>query len=122
MDIFTPTEISAEEKIRRGANTLIQFNNDALENMIINRNQTFNLFWNNADATPQELCDLFGNQAYKLFQSYGAVNQLIKALKPDDVPPSSLNEFTINEDGTVTIIPNPEPVIEEPVIEPIIEE
>jgi hypothetical protein len=123
MDIFTPKEISKEEKITRGVNTLVKFNNEALQTMINNAQTAFYVFWNNEDATPQEICDLFGNNAYKLFENYGLIVQLILTLKPDTILPTPPNQFTINPDGTVTIIPNPEPIeppTDEQVAEPII--
>lgn len=102
MDIFTPIEINEQEKL--GANALVTFNKGAMENQIINLKQSYNLFWNNPQATPQQICDLLGNNAYKLFENYSVMAQAIMTIKPDaEVLMPADGAFTINQDGTVTI-------------------
>lgn len=79
----------------------------------------FRVFWFNADATPQEICDLKGKDAWRIFYGHGAMVQARKALGQiagestpyvELVPPFG---FTINNDGpngtpgTVTILNTP---------------
>jgi ABC-type arginine/histidine transport system permease subunit len=64
------------------------------------------LFWNNPSYTPQQLAEAAGTSAAELFQLHSiAINALEQAV------PDSSNEiinlikpYTINEDGTVTIL------------------
>lgn len=66
----------------------------------------YDLFWNNPNATPQELCDLMGNQAYKLFQDHRDAQDFIKSRRSDYVELTIPENYdvTFNQDGTVTIL------------------
>lgn len=63
------------------------------------------LYWRNSKATPQEIADAFGTDAGEIFQNHYALGQLLTTINPEEV--AQINElvgnFTINEDGTVTI-------------------
>lgn len=70
-----------------------------------NSKKAYNRFWNNPNATPQELCDVMGNNAYQLFTASAEVQGFIKKMKPEhemlSIPENK--EVTFNADGTVTI-------------------
>lgn len=65
----------------------------------------YDLFWNNPRVTPQEFCDLMGNEAYKLFVASGKTQAFIKSIDPTHIPldiPEN-KEVAFGKDGTVTI-------------------
>ena len=72
-------------------------------------------FWEYDDGIPdngldpQKLCDVWGNQAYLRFQYNGVLKNAINALQPGASAEGDAlqGEFTINEDGTVTILSVP---------------
>lgn len=104
MDIFTPAPIDRETVITIEANKLIQFNREMIENLIVNHTAAFNMVWHNPNCTAQEIFDMFGANAYKLFVSSGDMQALIKKIKPDYEPLVPPVEYVINQDGTVTVI------------------
>jgi hypothetical protein len=70
------------------------------------------LMWEVEGSTgPQQVFDQFGGQAAELFVHGSALVQFIQGLDPLFVPSPIPFEFTINEDGTVTV---GEPVAPEP--------
>jgi hypothetical protein len=65
--------------------------------------KSFDDFWNNAIVTPQEHCDALGNQAIQFFQIAALTIEYINTIDPSWIPPTVPYNFTINQDGTVTI-------------------
>ena len=76
---------------------------------IINLKQAIDLayrqFWFNPLATPQEICDVLGNQAFKLFEDHRDASLFLLSKDSEYVPLQIPENFTadINNDGTVTI-------------------
>lgn len=103
MDIFLPPELTQEQKAILEAQRIVAFNKDFLENIIINHKNGFDMVWNNTNATPQEILNVFGTNAYKLFEASFAVQQLITEIKPDYAPLVPPRTYTINQDGTVVV-------------------
>jgi hypothetical protein len=90
-----PTEVIVAREVRL-------INSRTLEHLKMGVKQAFEAVWSAPD--PQKVIDQFGTSAVILFQASNASQQLIKALDPsweELVPPK---EFTVNEDGTVTIL------------------
>ena len=74
--------------------------------------QGINEVWrNNFGLTPQEVCDALGTDAASAFILHGKLTESIIAIAtaggvtPDILAPT--NNFTLNEDGTVTILETP---------------
>lgn len=63
----------------------------------------WNMIWHNSIATPQEIFDLFGQNAVKLFQLSSALQHLLTEVLNGYEMMSPPYEYTINEDGTVTV-------------------
>ena len=103
MNIFTPITQSQDAYVSQAVNTFICHNNASLANLIINAEYSFNLFWNNPSATPQQICDKLGTSAASAFDTSNKVFTLIISLQPSYTPPTAPLAFTINDDGTVTI-------------------
>lgn len=62
-------------------------------------------FWNNPSASPTQICDALGNDAKEVFELHYKLGQFISNIKPEDINNinNSIGNFTINNDGTVTI-------------------
>jgi len=68
-------------------------------------------FWNNPGATPTEIAQALGQNAKEVFQLHYALGQFLAGIKPDSISRGMevVGQFTINEDGTVTILENTTP-------------
>lgn len=69
--------------------------------------RTSKMFWNNPNATPEEIAEALGTDAKKLFELHYKLGQFIAEINPSDIAEVSplIGSFTINEDGTVTVLP-----------------
>lgn len=110
-NIFTPPELTHEDKLKDYLAVTSRHATESLKNTKLNFEETLRRFWENAEFTPQEQFDFYGNQAYKLFEESHKVINFIKTYEPDYFPAVNIRPYVINEDGTVTVLP--EPVIEE---------
>jgi len=107
-------EMAAERLIRMTKNTFDQ--------MVMAFNEGSMLFWNNRmGAAPEMIAEKLGSNAVEVFALHGKLGALIAEVKPEAISEglSVVGDFNMNEDGTVTIIPPPEPEVtmspEEPV-------
>jgi hypothetical protein len=68
-------------------------------------------------ATPEEIAEELGTDAKEVFYLHARLGELIALVKPEAIAEGLgvVGDFTMNEDGTVTVLPPPEP---EPVPEP----
>lgn len=102
MSIFsaelTPEEIKNNEILRCAT-----YRKGTLEALYSAYIVSFNDFWYNSIVTPQEVCNFYGNQAGQLFYVSSKTFEFMYLLNPTLVPPFIPFEFTVNEDGTVTI-------------------
>jgi hypothetical protein len=64
------------------------------------------MFWNNPDATPLEIAQALGSDAREVFELHYALGLLVNSIKPERIQEGwgVIGQFTMNEDGTVTII------------------
>lgn len=75
-------------------------------------------FWQNPNGlSPSEISQALGTEAREIFELHYALGQLINNIKPEAIVEgwSVIGQFTMNEDGTVTII---EPTTTESPTEP----
>jgi len=95
-----PAKIRIANRLRNQTrlifNTISQAFNDGSET-----------FWNNPNASPQEIAEALGADAKEIFELHYKLGQLIGSVKPDSISQglNLIGNFTMNEDGTVTIIP-----------------
>jgi|688.fasta_scaffold04417_16 hypothetical protein len=63
-------------------------------------------FWNNPHSTPTQIAEALGTDAREVFELHYALGQLINSIKPESIQEGwdVIGQFTMNEDGTVTII------------------
>jgi hypothetical protein len=102
MDIFnTPQPITSAEQ---EAINLAEKNRIALDVLKVNYKESFTKLWANENATSQEILDVYGTNAVKLFLASKKTAELIKFLDPTYEAPVTPKEFTINNDGSVTIV------------------
>jgi len=98
--------IQISNNIKNSTRHTFQFMKDAFNN----GSQTF---WNNPRATPSDIAEALGADAKEIFELHYALGQLISNIKPEAISKglALIGQFTMNEDGTVTII---EPTLEQP--------
>lgn len=74
--------------------------------MVNNFNYGAKNFWDNPQATPSEIAEALGTDAREVFLLHYALGQLINNIKPEAISEgwSHIGQFTMNEDGTVTIL------------------
>lgn len=72
-------------------------------------------FWNNHRATPAQIATALGTDAKEVFELHYALGLLINSIKPESIQEgwNVIGQFTMNEDGTVTIIESSPPSSEE---------
>lgn len=75
-------------------------------------------FWQNADATPQEIAAALGTSGVELFQLHWKIGELLASIKAEAIADGMavVGQYTLGDDGTVTIVltPEPEPPAPEP--------
>jgi hypothetical protein len=66
---------------------------------------TLQSFWQNPQATPQEIADALGTSGVELFQLHGLLYTFLKAARPSEplTELTALGAFTPNQDGTIII-------------------
>jgi adenine specific DNA methylase Mod len=102
--MFNIPEKTKEDNIKDVAREIEKSSQEAVENAKVGYKRAFDMLWHTTDdITPQDVCDEFGNNAYKLFENAMKWINLIQQFDPAWVYPPAPYEFTVNEDGTVTI-------------------
>ncbi len=118
MSILDPEPTQTPDPAQTIANNL---KNSTKQTFVMMKN-AFNAgsinFWNNPKATPTQIAAALGTDAKEVFELHYALGQLIGSIKPESIELglSKIGQFTMNEDGTVTILdnlitPNEEPSI-----------
>ena len=75
--------------------------------MVDNFNQGSRLFWQNPEGlSPSGISAALGTDAKEVFQLHYALGQLISDIKPEAIQEglSMIGQFTMNEDGTVSVV------------------
>jgi hypothetical protein len=77
-------------------------------NMVNTFNRGSKMFWSSPSATPVEIAAALGNDGKQLFELHYKLGQLISTVNPMDIAQGStvIGQFTMNEDGTVTVLPS----------------
>jgi hypothetical protein len=103
---------------KMAANRLVNITKQTYQQMVRAFNQGAEVFWQNGmGASPSEIAAELGADAKEVFELHYKLGQLIATVKPEAIAEgaSLVGNFTMNEDGTVTIDqqdvvinPNPE--------------
>jgi hypothetical protein len=100
----TPT---TEQKQTRVRNRVKRMSTDLLTRIKSQHQEIMQAVWNNpAGLTPQQVMDAFGSEAAELFQLSDQLLTMLGNVKPDDPyleEAAAPYNYTINDDGTVTI-------------------
>lgn len=105
---------------KMAAERLLRMTKNTFEQMVMAFNEGSMLFWGNRmGATPEAIALELGTDAAEVFALHGKLGALISEVKPEAIAGglSVVGNFTMNEDGTVSIVQPPEPTVE-PVPEP----
>lgn len=102
LDINTEPQLSNAEII---ANTLKVATVQTFQMMVNSFNSGAKTFWDNPQASPSEIAQELGTDAKEVFQLHYMLGQLIGSVKPEAISEgwSLVGQFTMNDDGTVTI-------------------
>jgi hypothetical protein len=105
------------EPAKMASRRLIMMTKNSFNQMVNNFNEGSRVFWQNPrGASPQDIAAELGTDAKEVFELHHKLGQLIGSVKPEAITEgvSLVGNFTMNEDGTVTVIvPEPEPAPEE---------
>lgn len=91
------------------ANRIIGQTKSTFDSMVHSFNEGSRYFWKNPKGlTPQQIANELGNNAKEVFQLHYALGQFIDTVKPGSINEgwSLIGQFTMNNDGTVTILNN----------------
>lgn len=99
---------------KMAAERLVRMTKNTFEQMVMSFNEGAQLFWGNRmGATPEEIAEELGTDAKEVFYLHARLGELIALVKPEAIAEGLgvVGNFTMNEDGTVTILPPPEPEV-----------
>lgn len=99
-DSYTMAEQAAEIIKEETQNTFF--------NIVNAFNNGCKIFWEHPMASPSDIAAALGNDAKEIFQLHYALGQFISSINPEAIAPglSVIGQFTMNEDGTVTVLNN----------------
>jgi len=105
MGVFD-NNVTTEDKAKEVADSLISITKNTFDKILLAYTNGVQTFWNNPQATPQEISDALGTDASEVFSLHYKLGELIATVNPDLLSntASLIGNFTQNEDGTVTII------------------
>jgi len=63
------------------------------------------MFWQNSSASPSEIAEALGTDAKEIFELHYKLNEFINTIKSETTTSANsiIGNFTMNEDGTVTV-------------------
>lgn len=91
---------------KMAAERLINMTKQTYDQMVRSFNQGAQIFWQNSmGALPSEIAAELGTDAKEVFELHYKLGQLIATVKPEAIVEgaSLVGNFTMNEDGTVTV-------------------
>ena len=89
------------------ANRIKNQTRQTFQNMVNAFNEGSKIFWQNPRGlTPTQIAEALGTDAREVFELHYALGLLINSIKPESIQEgwAAIGQFTMNEDGTVTII------------------
>lgn len=101
-------ELTLEAKQEKLRNRVSRQSQQTFQGLRNTYTEIFNSMWNNRQGlTPQEAFDALGTEAGELFKFAGIMLATLEAAKPgstDDLPKGDTSKYTINQDGTVSVV------------------
>jgi len=92
---------------KMAANRLVQMTKQTYNQMVQAFNQGSQVFWKNGmGASPEAIAAELGTDAKEVFELHHKLGELIATVKPEAITEgvSLVGQFTMNQDGTVTVI------------------
>lgn len=101
-----PEQIPAAKRI---ANRIRVQTVQSYQNLLILHEDGIKSFWNNPNATPQEIATELGTDAVEIFSIHYKLGEFLSQFNPDKVAEirSLVGQYTANSDGSITINPTP---------------
>jgi hypothetical protein len=102
---------SKEAKLQNTVRRIKTFAADTYDELSRRQKQGIDLVWSHPELTPQEILDKLGSDSVKVAEYHTALTEYIVALaiseglEPDVKYPT--NNFTKNQDGTITVLDEP---------------
>ena len=99
--MYTQPQKTKEELLKEKVSRIVQSANGLIDMIKAEHTMSFIALWSHEN--PQEIFDLLGSESALMFRDSHGIQTLLKTVDPDYellVPPY---EYTINQDGTVTI-------------------
>jgi hypothetical protein len=93
-----------KENADEAVNKIKKLNTGLYNFIVVQHTAGFNFIWHNKKFSAKEIIDGFGKDAVALFQLSSAIQQMLITVNPEYVPLIPPKQYTINADGTVTII------------------
>lgn len=98
--------INEQPSAKNTADKLVAQTRNSYQQMVAVFNFGTQMFWNNKFGfSPQEIANELGTNAKEVFELHYKLGQLLASIKPEDIAESLslIGQFTMNDDGTVTI-------------------
>ena len=103
MSIFKSVTKTSAEIAKEQVAAMSQQNDEGLSMLKSSVSSGFLLLWYNDKSTPQDILDQFGTNALELFKMHQSIRAFIRTLDPTYIGLVPPYNFTINQDGTVTV-------------------
>lgn len=105
MELFNiqTTELTKEQKLEDLKEQIKRQSFMAILSLKNQQKHLFGMIWNHGTFTPQEILDSFGTSAVELFVVSKNIEDLLEAALPNYERLVVPYEYTINQDGTVTV-------------------
>lgn len=96
---------TTEDKAKEAADSLVKITKNTFDKILVAYTNGAQTFWNNPQATPQEISDALGTDASEVFSLHYKLGEIIATVNPIFLENTAnlIGNFTQNEDGTVTI-------------------
>lgn len=106
MSILNQPSVPEVDPAVRAANMLKNQTRQTFQLMVMAFNQGSNNFWKNPRITPQQIAAALGTDAKEVFELHSKLGALLASVKPEAIAEGvgAVGQFTMNEDGTVTIL------------------
>jgi hypothetical protein len=107
MTILNQPQVPQVDPAVRAANMLKNNVRQTFNMMVQAFNQGAKNFWINPQVSPEQISAALGTDAKEVFELHAKLGQLLASVKPESIAEGSsvVGNFTINDDGTVTVIP-----------------
>lgn len=104
MSLLDQPALTTDAKQQIAAQTIVTQLNTMLSKITTGYSAIFDRVWNDPNGlTPQQVCDALATNAGQLFLLASSLKTLVNSAKSNAITLTEPNQFTIDQDGTVTI-------------------